>query len=137
MARCDDVLPQAKTANSPFLHRLVLPTLKALECTPPALVRMNFTWSPIQMLCSLGNTLRGTPRNDVLTAMWAGFLDGSMIKNPPGNEGDLGSIPGSQRSPGGGNGYPFQYSCLENSMGREAWWATGAWGHKELDTTED
>ena len=120
MARWDDVLPQAKTANSPCLHRLVLPTLKALEGTPPALVRMNFTWPPIQMLCSLGNTLRGTPRNDVLPAMWAGFLDGSMIKNPPGNEGDLGSIPGSQRSPGERNGNPLQYPCLMNSTDRGA-----------------
>ena len=39
------------------------------------------------------------------------------------NAGDLGSIPGSGRSPGGGNGYPLQYSCLENSMDRGAWWA--------------
>ena len=39
------------------------------------------------------------------------------------NAGDLGSIPGLGRSPGGGNGYPFQYSCLENSMDRGAWWA--------------
>ena len=37
--------------------------------------------------------------------------------------GDLGSIPGSGRSPGEGNGNPLQYSCLENSMGRGAWWA--------------
>ena len=37
---------------------------------------------------------------------------------------DLSSIPGSRRSPGEGNGNPFQYSCLENSMDRGAWWAT-------------
>ena len=36
----------------------------------------------------------------------------------------MGLIPGSGRSPGGGNGNPLQYSCLENSMDREAWWAT-------------
>ena len=35
----------------------------------------------------------------------------------------LGSIPGSERSPGEENGYPFQYSCQENSVGRGAWWA--------------
>ena len=40
------------------------------------------------------------------------------------NEGDLGSIPGLGRSPGGGHGNPLQYSCLENSMDREAWRAT-------------
>ena len=38
--------------------------------------------------------------------------------------GDLGSIPGSGRSPGEGNGNPLQYSCLENPMDGEAWWAT-------------
>ena len=38
--------------------------------------------------------------------------------------GDLGSIPGSGRSPGEANVYPFQYSCLENSTDRGAWWAT-------------
>ena len=40
------------------------------------------------------------------------------------NAGDPGSIPGSVRSPGEGNGDPLQYSCLENPMNREAWWAT-------------
>ena len=38
--------------------------------------------------------------------------------------GDVGSIPGSGRFPGGGNGDPLQYSCLENSMDRGPWWAT-------------
>ena len=40
------------------------------------------------------------------------------------NAGDLGSIPGSGRSPGEGNGNPFQYSCLENPMDQGTWWAT-------------
>ena len=51
-----------------------------------------------------------------------------MVKNLPanaGDTGDLGFIPGSGRSPGGGNGTPFRYSCLENPMDRGAWWATG------------
>ena len=47
-----------------------------------------------------------------------------MVKNPPDNTEDLGSIPGSGRSPGGGNGNPPQYSCLENPMDRGAWQAT-------------
>ena len=50
-----------------------------------------------------------------------------MVKNPPANARDardMGSIPGSGRSPGGENGNPFQYSCLENPMDRGAWWAT-------------
>ena len=49
------------------------------------------------------------------------------VKNPPANAGDLRDtslIPGLGRFPGEGNGYPFQYSCLENSMERGAWWAT-------------
>ena len=48
-------------------------------------------------------------------------------KNPPANAedtGEMGSIPGSGRSPGVGNGNPFQYFCLEDSMDRGAWWAT-------------
>ena len=50
-----------------------------------------------------------------------------VVKNPSDNAGDLrdaGSYPGSGRSPGGGHGNPLQYSCLENPMGRGAWWAT-------------
>ena len=44
-------------------------------------------------------------------------------------------IPGWGRSPGEGNGYPLQYSCLENPKDRGAWWAT-LWGHAESDMTE-
>ena len=47
-----------------------------------------------------------------------------VIKNPPSNAGDLGSIPGSERTPGGGDGNPLQYSCLGNPMNRGAWQAT-------------
>ena len=47
-----------------------------------------------------------------------------MVKTLPANVGDLGSIPGLGRSPGEGNSYPLQYSGLENSMDRGAWWAT-------------
>ena len=52
-----------------------------------------------------------------------GFPDGAEVKASAGNVGDLGSIPGSGRSPGKGNGNPLQYSCLENPMDRGAWWA--------------
>ena len=52
-----------------------------------------------------------------------GFPGGSVVKNPPANARDLGSIPGLGRSPGEGNGNPFQYSCLENPMDRRDWWA--------------
>ena len=53
-----------------------------------------------------------------------GFPGGSDSKESACNTGDLGSIPWSGRSPGEGNGYPIQYSCLEDSMERGAWWAT-------------
>ena len=63
------------------------------------------------------------------------FPGGSVIKNSPANAGDVGLIPGSGRSPGGGHGNPLQYSCLENPMDRGAWWAIVQWVAKELDTT--
>ena len=55
-----------------------------------------------------------------------GFQGGSVVKNPganAGDTGDVGSILGQQGPPGGGNGNSLQYSCLENSMDRGAWWA--------------
>ena len=52
-----------------------------------------------------------------------------------GDAGDMGSIPGPGRSPGGGNDNPFQYSCLENPMDRGAWQAT-VHGVTESDMTE-
>ena len=53
-----------------------------------------------------------------------GFPGGSEVKVSAWNAGDPGSIPGSGRSPGEGNGNPLQYSCLENPMEGGAWWAT-------------
>ena len=47
-----------------------------------------------------------------------------MVKKSASNAGDMGSIPVLGRSPGGGNGNPLQYTCLENPMDRGAWWAT-------------
>ena len=54
-----------------------------------------------------------------------GYPGGSVVKNPPasaGDTGDMGSIPGLARSLGVGNGKLLQYSCLENSLDRGAWW---------------
>ena len=51
-------------------------------------------------------------------------VGGSVVKNPPANARDVGSIPGLGRSPGGEHGNPLQYFCLKNSMDRGAWWAT-------------
>ena len=61
-----------------------------------------------------------------------------VVKNPPVNVGDVrvtSSIPGSGRFPGGRHGNPLQYSCLENSMDRGAWWAT-VLTVTESDTTQ-
>ena len=53
-----------------------------------------------------------------------GIAGASVAKNPPANAGDTGSIPGSGRSPGEGNGNPLQYSCLGNPIDRGVWRAT-------------
>ena len=69
------------------------------------------------------NTQR--PNNMLLNNHW-GFPYDVELKNLPanaGDSGDTGSIPGSERSPGVGNGKLLQYFCLENSMDRENWWA--------------
>ena len=66
------------------------------------------------------------------------FSDDSVVKDSPcnaGDVGDMGSIPGSGRSPGGGTDNPLQYSCLGKTMGRGTW-QVSLWGHKESDTTE-
>ena len=66
-------------------------------------------------------------------------FNGILVKNPPANAGDsrdVGLVPGSGRFPGEGNGNRLQYSCLGNSMNREAWLTTVPWGPKESDTTE-
>ena len=67
------------------------------------------------------HTIGGTSK-----ALW-GSPGGTVVKNPPSDvadAGDLDSIPGSGKYPGGGDGHPLQYSCLESPMGRGTWWAT-------------
>ena len=54
------------------------------------------------------------------SACLQGFPGNSVVKNPPASAGNLGSIPGSGRSPGERSGYPLQYSCLGNPMDRGA-----------------
>ena len=63
-------------------------------------------------------------QNTVTSNTINNFPGGSEGKASAFNARDLGSIPGWGRSPGEGNGNPLQYSCLENPMGGEAWWAT-------------
>ena len=65
-----------------------------------------------------------------------GSLGGSVVRNLLANSGDMGSIPWVGKIPGGGNGNPLQYSCLENSRDRGELEGSSPWDHKELDTTE-
>ena len=58
-----------------------------------------------------------------------------MVKSPSANVGEVGSIAGSGRSPGEGNGNSLQHSCLRKPMDRGAWWATFHGVAKESDTT--
>ena len=66
------------------------------------------------------------------------YLHGKKMQKMPMQETqrEAGLIPGSGRSPEGGNGNPLQYSCLENSMDRGAWQGYSPWGCNELDMTE-
>ena len=78
----------------------------------------------------------GTGRPPEGKPTWVFKLDHGHSKESACNVGDLSLIPGMGRSPGEGNGDPLQYLCLENSMDREAWWATVYGISKESDTTE-
>ena len=57
-----------------------------------------------------------------------------MVKNLPAMQKTRVQSPGQEDTPGKSNGYPLQYSCLENPMNREAWRATYTWGHKLAQT---
>ena len=59
----------------------------------------------------------------IYTAFWASQVV-LVVKNPLANAGDVGSVPGLVRSPGGGHGDPLQYCCLEKTMDRGARWTT-------------
>ena len=75
---------------------------------------------------------------EILPLLLWDFQMAQEVKNPPARQGatrNTGSIPGSGRPPGGGNGNPLQCSCLKNPMGRGAWWAT-VHGVTESETTE-
>ena len=74
---------------------------------------------------ALVDILNSCDHNVLLPAcITRGFPRGSVRKESACSAGDLGSIPGSGRSPGEGNNNPLQFSCLENPMDRGAWWAT-------------
>ena len=80
---------------------------------------------PLQWKCWVLNT--GPPGNSptlLFLRFFTGSSDGSVVKNLPANAGDVGLIPGSGRSSGGGGGNPLQHSWLGNPMDRGAWQAT-------------
>ena len=68
--------------------------------------------------------------------MFMDFPGGSTGKESSHSVKDLGLIPGLGRSPGGGDGHPLQYSCLENPREQRSLAGYSQWGRKELDTTE-
>ena len=82
------------------------------------------------MFILVSQPLDGPVVHTLIQPLWTGcrlyarHSDGSADKESACNEGDVGLIPGSGRSPGEGNGNALQYSCLGNSMDRGAWWAT-------------
>ena len=76
-----------------------------------------------------------SPVTNIIIMHWASLM-AQWVKNPSANAEDVSSIPGSAGSPGGGNDNPLQYSCLENSEDRIAWWATVHGVAKDSDTTQ-
>ena len=75
-------------------------------------------------------------RDRLPTPAFLGFPGSSDYKEYAYNVGDLGSMPGLGRSPGGGHGNPFQYSCLENSHGQRSLVGFSPQGRKDLDANE-
>ena len=78
----------------------------------------------LQKNCTWLSDLKTTTNCILVSLFWLDFPSGSGSKVSAYNAEDLGSTPGSGRSPGDGNGNPLQYSCLENPMDRGAWQAT-------------
>ena len=96
-------------ASRPQISSLLLPALSAsAEITPKTCIARQDTGHPVKVELHIHK----------------GFSGGSDSKESACNAGELGSIPGSGRSPGEGNGNPLQCSSLENSMDRGAWQAT-------------
>ena len=96
--------------------------------------------NPIEKEHGEDGTMRGLTRpmtacSVINELVWRGFPGGSDGEESACSAGDAGSVPGSGRSPGEGNGNPLQYSCLGNPMDRGAWWATAPGVARELDTT--
>ena len=94
-------------------------------------------WNSAKIILSSGSSFLSLQIHQVrrINQLPMGSPGGSVVKNPPANAGNVGSIPASGRSPKEGNGNPIQYSCLGNPMDRGAWWTIVRGVSKELDTT--
>ena len=105
-----------------------IPHFQSLDYSPWTAVNVLGRNCPNSLFSSLkmGQVGRGGVIIRNIPYYWASWV-ALVVKNPPANAGnvrDVGSIPGSGRSSGGGHCKPLQYSCLENPMDRGAWWAT-------------
>ena len=96
-------------------------------------------WLGIRLQCRrpwLNSWVGKMPWRRDMTPVFLGFPAGSDSKESACNAGDLGSIPASGRSPGGGHGNSLQYSCLEKPQGQKSLVSYCLWGRKESDTTK-
>ena len=124
-----------KSATDPKCTRILTFTAHICTCTHRGECTHTHTHThthPTEFL----QAVRGFPQ-PILE--FEGFPGGTMIKKPPATVGDIrdtGSVPGLGRSPGGGNGNPLQYFCLENRHGQSSLVDYSPWGHKESDKTE-
>ena len=96
--------------------------------TYSSIFRQRESSSAVGTLCILSHLLESVGMNVILlggeastvsttvSQYYSSLPGGSVVKNPPSNAGNLGSVPELGRSPGGGNSNPLQYSCLENPM---------------------
>ena len=109
------------------------------------MVQLSYPWaSLVAQLVKTPPVMRFDPwvrtttwrRDRLHTAVFLAFPDGSDGKESACNAGDLGSIPGLERSPGEGHGNPLQYSSLKNTHGQRSLVGYSSWGHRELDMTE-
>ena len=102
-------------------------------------VRLTFQGIVIQIGCTILLRISILPhphQHLLLPNFLLGFPGGTVRKELACNMGDLGSIPGLGKSPGGGHGNPLQYSFLENLHGQRSLEVCSPWGRKKLDTTE-
>ena len=126
------------------LHQFPSFWTHSLKWTVALLLLLFFVWHSLLFLNIFQITLcYCLDYSSKLTLLWPnvdhgmGFLGGSVVKNLPARAtGDAGLISGSGRSPGGGNGNPLQYSCLENPMDKKSLACCSPWGLKESDAIE-